>query len=108
MQDVPERGDSVAPSDLLALRVGPPRVGDADLPDASARLGEPRRDLRLEAESVARQYEPLHYRRTHGLVARLHVGQVEVGEHVGDECQQAVADRVPEEEHAVIAAQETG
>ena len=41
------------------------------------------------------------------LVAGLHVGEVQVGEHVRDSGQQPVADGVPEVEHAVrLAGQE--
>src|SRR5581483_11437298 len=79
-EDVPDRRHPVAPADLLSLGVGPAGVGDRHLPDPGPRLRQPRRDLGLETEPVAREHQRLHQRGPHHLVAGLHVGQVQVGE----------------------------
>src|SRR5262245_12437688 len=50
--DVVQRGDAVAPGDLLALVVVAAGVRDRLLVDAAAQLRDLRRDLGLEPESV--------------------------------------------------------
>ena len=107
MQDAPEGADAVAPADLLALVVGAARVGDADLVDRAAELRDLGRDLRLEAEAVLFDRDALEHLAAEDLVAGLHVGQVQVREHVRERGEHAVADVVPEVEHAVgLAADE--
>src|SRR5579885_2117369 len=50
--DMPERGEPVAPIDLLTLGVRAAGVADRHLEDARAGVREARRDLRLEAEAI--------------------------------------------------------
>ena len=94
----------VLPADLLALGVGASAVRDAHLvhpPAASSDLG---RDLRLEAETVLLDGDRRDHLPAEHLVAGLHVGQVEVGGHVGKKRQEVVAHRVPEVEDPMGAS----
>ena len=64
------------------------------------------RHLGLEAEPVALQGDALDDLAAKELVADLHVGQIQVREHIGKECQALVGYQVPEVEHAVFLADE--
>ena len=102
--DRPEGRDGVLPADLLAFLVGAPVVRDRHLVDPVAAPRDLRRDLGLEAEAVRLDGDRLDDLAAKHLVAGLHVGEVQVGEHVGGERQETVADRVPEVEDAASAA----
>src|SRR5258706_917879 len=99
--DTVDRAEPVAPADLLALGIGAPVVRDADLVDAHAQLGDLRGDLGLEAETVLLDRDRLDHLAPEGLVAGLHVGKVQVGEHGVKKREHAVADAVPEVEYTV-------
>src|SRR5688572_7767987 len=95
LHDAPQRPDAVPPSDLLPLLVRPARVGDADLEDPALQARELGGDLRLEAEPVLADGDLLQDLAAEHLVAGLHVREVEVGEHVGEQREEAVPHRVP-------------
>src|SRR5258706_4869685 len=78
LDDRPERRDAIERADLLAFVVGPPAVGDRHLVDAAAELRDLRGDLRLEVEAVRADADLLEHRTAEHLVARLHVGEVQV------------------------------
>ncbi len=105
LQDAVDGPHAIAPAYLLAILVGTAVVGDAHLIDAH--LGDARylgRHFGLEPETVLLQLERLHHAGIEELVAGLHVGEVEVGEHVAQEGEELVAYRVPEEENTVRIA----
>src|SRR5476651_1558377 len=81
LQDVPERRHAVTPIDLLSLGIRPARVGDWHFVDACVALGKACRDFGLEPEPIRREVEGPGKLTAHGLVARFHVGEVEVGQH---------------------------
>src|SRR3990167_5228529 len=93
-----EGRDPVPPADLLALLVGPPGIRDGGLVYPVSRLRHLCRELRLKAEPVGCEPYIPYYFGPEGLVARLHVAQVYVCEHVREEREGLVADHVPEEE----------
>src|ERR1700678_2497727 len=106
--DAVEGPHAVLPVDLLALLVGAAVVRNADLVDTAARVRNIGGDFRLEAEAALFDGDRLDDLPPEHLVAGLHVGQVQVGEHVREQREQAVADAVPEIEHAMRpAAHET-
>ena len=105
-EDRPHRGDRVPPADLLALGVHPAVVRDRHLVDPAAQVRHLGRELGLEAEAIRAQRDAAQDVGAERLVARLHVGEVQVGAHVRQERQEAVADGVPEEQHAPRAARE--
>ena len=82
-------------------------VGDRKLIDASPSLGQTRRNLRFESEPIRPQRDALQKIRAHHLIARLHVGEVQVRAHVREKRQQLVADHVPKEVHPVRPSQES-
>src|ERR1700730_15127927 len=102
--DAVERPDAIAPADLLALGVVATVVGDAHLVDPPAGPGHFGGDLGLEAKAVLLELDRLDDLATEGLVAGLHVGEVQVGEHVRRQREEAVADRMPEIQHSMGAA----
>src|SRR5919108_873390 len=98
LEQQPHRLETITPADRLALRVCPTVVGDWDLVDPRPRLREPSRDLGLDAEAFAPEPEILEQVCSDGLVARLHVGQVQVVEDVREPCEESVPQRVPVEQ----------
>ena len=65
--------------------------------------------LRLDAEVPAEERDGFEQVGPHRLVASLHVGEVEVGDDVGEEGEEAVAELVPVEQHPPhLAADEAG
>ena len=72
----------VAPIDLLALGVSATRVGDPNLPHAPAASCDFCGHLGLNTEALLFQFDPLDYLSAECLEARLHIGEVEIGEHV--------------------------
>ena len=74
----------------------------------SLRARKPRGDLGFEPEPVRREAEGARDVAAYRLVAGLHVGEVEVREHVAERGEAEVADGVPEVEHPVRAAEEAG
>ena len=76
--NVPQRGDAIAPRDLLALVVVAAVVGDRLLVDAAAQPRDLRRDLRLEPEPVRLDLDLPQHLAAEDLVAGLHVGEVQV------------------------------
>src|SRR5207249_11459502 len=79
------RLDAVAPRDLLAIGVGAAAVADGHFVDSAAPARDLGRELRLEAEAVGPEAQPVEHLPAEGLVAGLHIREVEVGEHVGEE-----------------------
>src|SRR5581483_8847422 len=92
LHDVPDRGHPVLPADLLALGVRAARVGNRHFEDSRAGLRQAGRDLGLEAEPIRRQAERSRQIPADGLVARLHVREVEIREHVAEHGEHAVTD----------------
>jgi hypothetical protein len=109
LHDAPEGAEAVFPADLFAFLVGAAFVGDADFVQAAAAGGDLGGDLGLEAEAVFLDGDGADEVAAEDLVAGFHVGEVEVGEDVGAEGEEAVAEGVPEVEDAVaFAAGEAG
>ena len=104
LEQQPEGLDAVLPADVLALCVAAAVVADGHLVDARVPLGQPRGELGLDAEAVALEGDLLEDVGADGLVAGLHVGQVDVVQRVGDEGQELVGQAVPEEQHGPLLA----
>src|SRR5262249_8214840 len=106
--DAEERLKGVLEADLLAFLVRAAGVGDGDFVDAPGRpaLGDLRRELRLEPESVGLQRDALQHLAAAHLVAGRHVREVQVREHVRERRQSLVGDVVPEVQDAMAFADE--
>src|SRR5439155_4711561 len=108
-QEHADRLEAIPPRDLLPLCVGAAVIRDRQLVDAELALADLGGDLRLDAEVVLTQVERAQDLGAERLVARLHVGERRVVEHVREQGQKAVAEQMPEEVGALrSAARETG
>src|SRR3974390_1861678 len=91
------RAHPILPSDLLAFLISAAVVRYSDLVHLQI---APVRDLggnfRLKSEPRLLNLDRLYHLPPERLVARLHIGQVEIGQHVGKQRQRAVTDAVPE------------
>jgi hypothetical protein len=103
------RPDRILHADLLPFFVGSSVIGDAHFVDADLReAGDLRGHFGFEAEAFLLEPDLLDEFGAEELVAGLHIGQVQVGEHVGEQRQETVPDGVPEKEDAVgLPAHET-
>lgn len=101
LQDAPDCPHTIAPADLLAFLVRPPAVADAHLVHAAFQSGNLGGNLRLKAKAVFLDPDLLNDLAFENLVADLHIGQIEVGQCVGEEREGLVADRMPEVQHAM-------
>ena len=99
----PQRAHRVFGADLLALVVSAPVVTDRHFVNRRLPLGELNSEFRFDAKPVAVDWNAARQRETERLVARLHVGQVEVRRHVARSRQQVVRQRVPVVDHAPLA-----
>jgi len=100
---------TVAPADFFTFLIRSAMVADADLVDDHVELRNFGGDLGFEAEAVLLDCDPLEHLAFEDLVAGLHVGEVEIGEHVGEQREEFVTHHVPEIDDAVcIAAGEAG
>src|SRR5437868_191638 len=107
-QNAAKGGDSVAPADLLAFKIGTAVIGDAHLVHATSHLRNLCRDLRFKTESFLFYLKLLQHIAAKDLVTSLHVSEVQVSKAIGDEREQPVAKVMPKEKHAVgVAADET-
>src|SRR5204863_5893860 len=91
--------DAVAPSDLFALVISPPVVGDGHFVHAIPALENLRRNLGLDAESVALELERSEHLDPHCLIAGFHVGEDRVVKNVREKRKQPVSQIVREEKH---------
>ncbi len=76
--------EPITPTDVLAFGVTAPAVRDRYLKDARSPLGEPGGYLGLDAEAIAFEPQVLQDVGGNRLVTRLHVGEVEIVENIGE------------------------
>ena len=98
LEQRPDRRHRVLPADLLPLGHGAPVIADRHLVEPDVPLRQLGRQLRLDAEAIAVQRRLLEDVGPDGLVAGLHVRQVDVVEDVGHPGQEVVRDPVPVEQ----------
>src|SRR5262245_11159082 len=79
-------------------------VRDGDFVEAAMFFGELDSDLRLEAEAIGFEVNAFDRLRAKDLVSHLHVREVEVSEHIGNQSKRQVSHVVPEKQHAVRSA----
>jgi len=76
-------------------------IGDRDFVDAAAHLGDLHGHFGLEAEASGLDLDLFDHVGLEDFVADLHVGEVEVREHVGEKSEGLIAHVMPEEENSV-------
>ena len=95
----------VLPTDMLAFRITSSIIRNAHFVNADAfalgHLGEFGCHLRLESEAVLLEGDTFDDVGAEELVAGLHVGEVEVGKHVGEPCEEFVPFGMPEKGDAM-------
>src|SRR5574337_299421 len=104
--DVIERGQAILPGDLLPLGIGPAVIGDRDLIDATVKLRHLHGQLRLDAESIRFEPQPLEDFGSEDLVPDLHITQIEIGHHVAEGSEEPIPLEVPEVEDTMGATME--
>lgn len=83
LQDAAEGADTIFPTDLLAFGIGAAVVGDGHFVNAGIEFGDLRGDLGFEAEAVLLDLHLLDDLAAENFIARLHVREVQIREHVG-------------------------
>ena len=97
LQDAVDGAHAVLPADFFAFFKGASVVADSDLIDTDfGHAGDFGSDFGLESEAIFAQLEWLNEVAAKELVAGLHVGKVQVGEHIGQEGEEFIAQRMPE------------
>ena len=91
-----EGPNPVAPGNLLSFFICPAIIGDTDLVYSATSTRHFGSDFGFKAESVFTQIDVPQDRCSKCLIARFHVGEVDVRAHVGKHGQQFVSDHVPE------------
>src|SRR4051812_41652906 len=90
LQQTPQSPNAVSPTDFFAFFVGASSVADADFVNPKLAFGDFDCDLWLEAETVLFNGNRLNDLAPENLVAGFHVGQVDVGQAVGDQSQNPI------------------
>jgi hypothetical protein len=96
-----QRAEPILRANLLALGVGTSCVRHAHLVDAQPHPRDARDDFGLETKPLLAQVHLLQDLAAEHLVTGLHVREVQIREHVRQQRQEPVADRMPEVQHAV-------
>src|SRR5213079_1724387 len=101
--------ETILPADLLPFRVSPSAVRDSHFVHSAAFAGKLGDNFWLDAKTILFYLNRLNKWSAKGFVASFHVCQINVGEHVGEQCQKLVADHVPKEKNAMRSpTQEAG
>src|ERR1700729_2275168 len=105
-RQTPQGAEAIFPADLFSFFVGASPIADADFVDAQAALGDLYRDFRLETEAVLFDGNRLDDLSAENFVTGFHVAEIHVGERVGKQRENPVADRVPKIKHAMRSSAE--
>ena len=107
-QNAVDGPEAILPADFLAFFKGSAVVGDTHFVDADfGDAGNFGRHLGFKAKALFGQMQRLHHFALEEFVAGFHIRQVQVGEHVGEEGEEFVAQGMPEKQDAVrVAAHE--
>ena len=103
-QDGPEGANAVLPTDFLSFAIRAARIADRHFEDPGAALGELDRKLGFHVESGTFERNALQQVGASHFVAGFHIREIEVGNHVAQECEELVAESVTEEKGALVAA----
>ena len=92
---------TIAPADFFTLGVGSAVVADPHLIDGAAQPGDFGGDFGLKPKAVFLQGDLFQDFPAEDFITGLHVGDIDVGQHVREQREETVADHVPEIDHAV-------
>src|SRR5262249_15521336 len=98
-QQTVEGANTVFPPNLFSFFVRASPIADSDFVDTQAAPGHLDCDLRLKTEAVFLDRNCLNHLASKDLVAGFHVGKIDVGQAVGEQRQDPVADGMTEVEN---------
>lgn len=102
LHQIPQRLNPIAPVDLLALAIGPAKVMDPDLIDPPfPGAGDLGAEFDFDAEIVAGKVQTFQHIGTKHFVADFDVGQHLIVQHVEDERDHLIAQKMVEIERPV-------
>src|SRR5258708_6678572 len=99
--DAPKCLHAVFPGDFFPLFIRPPGIADWHFINSPVALGNFCGNFRLKSKPIRFQLNILQHLAPEHLVARLHIGQLQVGENIGKQSQRLVGNVVPEIMHAL-------
>src|SRR4029450_7390501 len=104
LDDTPQRVHPIAPANLFAFFIGSPAVGDAYFVYTPLVTGHLDGDFWLTTEPILLKRKRVEYLATKGLIARLHIGQVDVSDGIAQQGEHKVTDPMPKIEAAPLRA----
>src|SRR5207248_5281454 len=102
--DCIDRSDPIFPADFLSLSVGSAVIRDADLINPRSSPRNLRDKFGFDAEPFLLDSKAIQEFASKNLVTTLHIGQVQVGKHVREQCEKPVSDHMPEVNHTMSSA----
>src|SRR5215469_1249601 len=100
-QDAADCAEAVPPVDFLALCVGTATVGNGDFVNWDTKLRDLGRDLRFESKMILVECELLKHFAFECFGPALHIGEIQIREHVAEQGQELIADGMPKVEDAM-------
>jgi len=102
VDDGVERSETIAPGDLLAFFVRASVIGNSHFENpAPPQLCNLCNQFRFHAKAVLFYLHRFDSRSCKSLITTLHIGEVQVSEHVGEQRQKPIANHVPEKKDPV-------
>src|SRR5262249_27638495 len=95
---------AVFPGYLFSLLIGAAVIRDRHLVKTAAAFGKLHRNLGFETKAVRFQVDAVENLGAKDFVTHLHVGEVEVRQHVGNQREQPVAQRSQKKRYGMAAA----
>ena len=103
------RPDAILPVDLLSFRISPAVVRDSHFVHSTAFTGKLRDNFGFNTKTIFFYLNRFNDRGMERFVARFHVRQINIGQHVGEHGQKLVAHHMPEKKDAMWSCtQESG
>src|SRR5690606_35279314 len=81
---------------FLTFLIGASMIADGNLKDATLLLCQFRRQFRLDAKTIAANGQCFNKWSEDDLVAGLHIGQVKIGQYIGNRGEHAICHAMPE------------
>ena len=101
LEDDYQRPEAVGPADFFAFGKGAAVIGNAHLIETVAFFTELDSDLRFKAKIIFNQVNRLDGLFPESLVASFDIGEIQIGEQIGQESDQAITQVMAEEHHPV-------
>src|ERR1041385_1471478 len=106
--DAPKSLDAIFPGDFLTFFISASRIGNGHFVDAPIPFCDFGGNFRLESEAIGPELDALEDLAAENFVARLHIGEFQVGENVRKQREEFVGDIMPEIVDALRTAEKAG